>query len=44
MTTTPTWYQLYANVNVTDLRMYFLNRDATANGEVYIEALTVDYV
>ena len=44
LTTTPTWYQLYANVNVTDLRMYFLNRDATANGEVYIEALTVDYV
>ena len=44
LSTTPTWYQLYTNVSVTDLRMYFLNRDLAASGQALIEWLIVDYV
>lgn len=44
LTTVPAWYQLYSNVSATDLRMYFLNRDAATSGDTFVECLVVDYV
>lgn len=42
LTAMPTWYQVFTNVAVSDLNMYFLN-SAADQQEIYLHELVVDY-
>lgn len=42
LTTTPAWYQIFTNVAVNDLNMYFLN-SADGQQDIYLHELVVDY-
>lgn len=42
LTATPTWYQVFTNVAVNDLNMYFLN-SADGQQDIYLHELVVDY-
>lgn len=42
LTTNPTWYQIFTDVAVNDLNMYFLN-SAIGQQDIYLHELVVDY-
>lgn len=42
LTTAPAWYTVFSNLNVSDLRLPFLNQDSAHAGEVLIEQIVVE--